>query len=424
MKQGKKSEYDSLTGVYTREAFCFHAEQLLKKNPDVVYNIVMSDFVNFKHFNARYGSEAGDLLLKRTGEMLTFFDPEIVCGRYSADRFVTMMRHVDDNYIKPLEEFRLPEQAKDELPTTNIVVKFGVCSNVDHGLPAAVLCDRAYLALQSVKHQYGKNVGIYDEVLGEKIRQEIFIEENMQNALDSHQFQVYYQPKMNTETGKICGAEALIRWIHPVLGFMNPGNFIPMFEKNGFITDMDIYVWEEVCKNISEWQEKGLNIVPVSTNVSRKDFDKPDISSVITQIVDKYNIDHKLFHIEVTESICADDPEKITNDIYELHKRGFIIELDDFGSGYTSLSSLNDMTFDILKIDMSILRKDNPNSDRSVLKFAMQLANMMNMKTIQEGVETNEQLERVKSLGCNCIQGYYFSKPLSKNEFEIFLQKN
>lgn len=413
------NEYDKLTGLYTREAFCYHAEQLVKNNPEQKFDIVLSDFINFKHFNSRYGTEAGDLLLLKTGEMLSMAGT--VCGRYGADRFVSIVPHMDEAALSNLENFQLPEQAKDELPVFSIIVKFGVCADIDHNMPISVSCDRAYMAVQSVKHQYGRNLAVYDDDLGKAIHQELIIEENMKSALENNQFHVYYQPKMDISSETICGAEALVRWIHPTLGFMNPGIFIPLFEKSGFITPMDLFIWEQVCKDLSEWRDKGIDLVPVSVNISRKDFNLHDLSDRIIQIVDRYHIDHSLFHLEVTESSYAENPEDIIKHINVLHEAGFVIELDDFGSGYTSLSTLNDMNIDILKLDISLLKKDNPDSGRSVLNFAMQLASMMKLRTIQEGVETKDQLERLKALGCDCIQGYYFSKPLTKIQFEDFL---
>ena len=417
-------EIDKLTGLYTREAFLKYADEKIKNNPGVRFNIVISDFVNFKHFNERYGTEAGDLLLKRTGEMLQLIDPDIIAGRYSADRFVTLMRHIGVESVQFLEDFRLPPQAALELPTTSITVKFGVCDDVDHDKPVSVSCDHAYIALQSVKHNYKKNVGVYNEDLGRSVMEELIIEENMKNALDERQFVVYYQPKMDVETNKICGAEALVRWIHPELGFMNPGTFIPIFEKNGFITEMDLYVWKEVCRSLDEWKIAGLDPVPVSSNVSRIDFDTPDLAEKITAIVDSYGLDHSLFHIELTESACSDNSAAIFSIISKLHDAGFVIELDDFGAGYTSLSSLSELEYDILKFDMSLLKKDKPSSDKTVLTVAMQLAQMMNLKVIQEGVETAEQLERLKSLGCVIVQGFYYSKPLPKDEFVEFMKNH
>jgi len=412
------SEFDALTGLYNREAFCKHAREVIINNPDVKYDIVISDFINFKHFNERYGVEAGDFLLIKTGEMLSHSSPDVICGRYGADRFVSLNKHLDDNGLALLKEFQLPEQARNELPVDSIIVKFGVCTNVDDSAPITVFCDRALSALQAVKHQYGKNLAIYDKHLGDTIKQSILIEENMKSSLRDGHFQVYYQPKQTIKTGIICGAEALVRWIHPKLGFMNPGDFIPQFENNGFICELDFYVWEQVLKNLAEWKAQGKKIVPISVNASRRDFDIPDLAERITALADKYGVEHSFFHLEVTESSYAESPDNVVRHIRALREAGFKVELDDFGSGFTSLSFLNDMDLDTIKIDMSILQKDQPESKRSVLLFVMQMAQMMKLTTVQEGVETLDQLERLKLLGCDRIQGYLCSKPLPQGDFE------
>lgn len=420
-------EIDSLTGLYNREAFCKHAEQCLRDNPGVSFDIVLSDFVNFKHFNERYGIEAGDRLLIKTAQMLssdnTDHNRHAIYGRYGADRFVSLIPHLDEYGLAVLEHFKPPVQEGDSLPLNSIVVKFGVCSYVDLSAPISVFCDRAYVALQSIKHQYGKTLNIYDSSLDHSVKQHLTIEENMEDSLKNNYFHVYYQPKMCLHSGKICGAEALVRWIHPVLGFMNPGAFIPMFERNGFITSLDLYIWEQVFKDISSWQAEGLPIVPISANASRKDFDTLNLSEVITDFADNYNVDHSLFHLEVTESSYAESPDNVIKHIGNLHRQGFKIELDDFGSGFTSLSFLNDIDLDIIKLDISLLQRDNPQSGRSVLEFAMQMANMLELTTIQEGVETQKNVDRMKELGCDRIQGYFFSKPLPKEDFVKFLKE-
>lgn len=418
------NEIDSLTGLYTRKAFCHHAEEAIRNNPDVVFDIVISDFINFNHFNARYGTEKGDELLAKTGAMLAASAPDVICGRYGGDRFVSLVKHLDSFGIAVLENFQPPEQAKDEFTVESIVVKFGICQNVDGSAPVSAFCDRAYLALRGIKHTYGRNVAIYDPSMGKTALQKLFIEENMDKALKERQFQVYYQPKISLETGKISGAEALVRWIHPEQGTISPGAFIPIFEDNAFITKLDMYIWEKVCNDLAEWKQRGLPSFPISVNVSRRDFNDPDLSEKIISLVDRYQIPHSYFHAEVTESSFADDPKSVMHHVSALHSAGICIELDDFGSGYTSLSLLNDMNIDVLKLDISLLQKDKPDSERSVLLFAMQLAKMMHLQTIQEGVETEEQLERMKKLGCTFVQGYYFSRPLPKDEYEAYLLSN
>jgi len=414
-------ERDRLTGVYTRSTFLELAQQLIESSPGKQFDIVLSDFVGFKYFNQRFGTEAGDLLLKKTGEMICTMAPKVICGRYSGDRFVTIVDRLPEQGIGYLDHFQLPGEAKEILPVSSIVVKFGVCHVTDTD-PVNVCCDRAVLAVESVKHRYGRNVAVYDDSVGAAALNEFLIEENMEEALASGQFEVYYQPKFSVEDRTVCGAEALVRWKHPVMGFMNPGIFIPLFEKNGFITELDIYVWDRVCRDISGWRGEGRKPVPVSVNVSRRDFDRPELPEVILQIVNSYQVEPAQFHIEVTESSYSDDPERIAESLGRLSAAGFPVELDDFGTGYTSLSCLNDLPVDIIKIDKSLLKKDTGAGGRkSILALAVGIAKMLRIRTVQEGVETEEEFEKVRSLGCDFVQGFYFEKPVPRAGFEKYL---
>lgn len=413
------NQKDPLTGVYTRASFLALADEMIRQHPEKQYDIVLSDFVGFKYFNERYGIPMGDLLLIRTGSMLSTMASGTLCGRYGGDRFVSLVEHLPPQAVAFLDHFQLPAEAKDELPVFSIVVKFGICPISDNGIPSSVFCDRAMLAVESVKHIYGKNVAVYDDSVGTARLNEILIEENMKSALDEHQFEVYYQPKVDVKTGELCGAEALVRWNHPTMGFMNPGIFIPLFEKNGFITELDIYIWEKVCQDMSEWRSKGKKLFPVSVNVSRKDFNRPQLPEIIVQIVDAYQIDHSLLHLEVTESSYSDDPATIVRSVDQLSAAGMIIELDDFGTGYTSLSCLNELHIDIIKFDMSLLKKDQTTTNKTgILSFAMNIAKLMHITTVQEGVETEADVAKIKTLGTDIAQGYYYARPLPKAAFE------
>ena len=214
-----------------------------------------------------------------------------------------------------------------------------------------------------------------------------------------------------------------MRWIHPQLGFMSPGIFIPLFEKNGFMVQLDFWVWEEVCKILSQWKKENLHVVPISVNVSRNSFEDAELADKIIALVDRYEIEHSLFEIEITEYSCLENFERIQNTIKQLHDAGFIISLDDFGTGYSSMVVLSKIEIDIMKLDMSLIQNDNAGDKRSALEFALQLAHMMQFKTVAEGIETEDQVERIRSLGGDYIQGYFYSKPLPEAEFETYMKK-
>ena len=204
---------------------------------------------------------------------------------------------------------------------------------------------------------------------------------------------------------------------------MSPGEFIPLFEKNGFITKLDFYVWEEVCRDMRGWLDSGMRIGPVSVNISRVDFRMPDLERKIEALVDRYQIPHELFHLEVTESAYTDNPQHIIDTVSKLRDKGFAIEMDDFGSGYSSLNMLSELSVDILKLDMHFIQKKNLPQDKSILSFIISMSKLLELDTIAEGVETKEQVDKLKDMGCDYVQGYYYARPMPAAEFENYMRK-
>ena len=236
------------------------------------------------------------------------------------------------------------------------------------------------------------------------------------------QFQVYYQPKHDCVTGKVIGAEALIRWNHPEYGFMSPGQFIPLFERNGFITKIDSYVIRKVCEDLREWKEKRLKAVPVSINASRRDFFEKGWIDEQLEIIKSKSIEPGLLHIEVTESLYVENAEVIIEQVKKIQSFGHLIEMDDFGSGYSSLGMLAEFPLDVVKLDISFVRRIDINE--VVIEAIINLAHKMGFEVVAEGVETEKQYEILKRLGCDCIQGFYFSKPLNRDDFEKYALVN
>ena len=411
-----KLEIDSLTGLYSREIFYLNVENILHANPDAHYDIVCSDIENFRAMNEHYGQARCDRVLRALAADLTKKLPGLIIGgRIGPDIFAFLLSHQEEDWTKILDPKNLNQRE------VKFEVKYGVFADVDRGLPATALCDRATLALARCKKKFNAYVSWYDEAMRKLQMQEHEIVETMQASLENREFQVYYQPKHDLRADRTGGAEALVRWVHPEMGFISPGAFIPLFERNGFVTQLDFYIWEEVCRELQRCALKGIPLVPVSINVSRLDFEVPNLADQIAALVDSYGIDHHLLHIEVTESFYADNPDVIAATLSSLHEKGFIIELDDFGAGYSSLTSLNTLTLDVMKLDMSLIRHASAINDYSILRFAMLLADGMRMKTVAEGVETEDEVVALKVLGCDYIQGYYYSKPLPAPEFEKYL---
>lgn len=414
-------EKDSLSGLYAKEFFYRRVSQHLKENPEESFVMWVTDIQGLKVINEKYGIETGDEVLKIMAGSDKKFDGFVLGGRIEGDKYAALIKESALPIVK--RGASLPDGGI-EFPVPNVVIKHGVYHIRKHStLEPQGMYDRALLALQKIKDNFGVYYSEYDDELRKTLLMKRQVADLAQSALDGHQFVVYYQPKFDIKRGETNGAEALIRWIHPELGFMNPGFFIPQFEKSGFIKQLDFYVWEEVCKALSEWSKSGMRMVPVSVNLSRRNFEDEDLADRMVAMVDRYGIDHSYFHVEVTESAYSDNPHAITETVRRLHDSGFAVELDDFGSGYSSMSALSELSLDVMKLDMSLIRNDNPNSDRSVLKFSLQLAKMMNLQTVAEGVETEEQAKRISSLGGDYIQGYFYSKPLPKQEFELYLEK-
>lgn len=412
-------ELDELTKLFSKEFFYHHTDEMLRLNPYKRYDIMCSDIENFRAMNERYGHAQCDGFLSELAAHLQEVIPHIVIGgRIGADVFAFLVENSGSDEEKVKNDISLDNE------TRSYTVKFGIIQDVDHEVPASALCDRATLALQQIKGKYNESVAWFDDTMRQAQLRDHQLVECMQSSMEKREFQIYYQPKHDLKTDHTGGAEALVRWIHPELGFISPGVFIPLFEQNGSITQLDFYIWEEVCREIRRCIDAGLPMVPVSVNVSRMDFDVPDLAREIAALADRYGIDHGLLHIELTESIYGDNPTSIAKTLEELHELGFYIELDDFGSGYSSLTSLNTLTLDVMKLDMSIIRQAAATGDYSIMRFATLLADGMRLKTVAEGVETEDQVAALKVLGCDYIQGYFFSKPLPREDFEAYLAEH
>lgn len=412
-------EKDPLTRLLTKEFFFKDVEKLLVDHPDENYVMWVSDIQGLKIINEKYGIEKGDEVLKCMAESQDkIFSGFVVGGRIEGDKFAAIIREEGlEDAIANIES-----HPTMNYPVRNVVIKHGFYRIENNTtITAQGMYDRALIALMKIKNRYGVNIAEYNDDIRKDMLTQRLLLENADIALREHQFKVFYQPKHDLRLGKTGGAEGLVRWIHPELGFMDPGVFIPLFEQNGFITKMDFYVWEQVCKDIQEWKSKGIDMVPISINVSRRDFEVDDLAERVIELVDGYGIDHSMFHIEVTESAYSDNPERIVEIIEKFHDNGFVVELDDFGAGYSSMTALSKLDLDVMKLDMSIIRNDVIGSEKNILEFSMQLAKMMNLKTVAEGVETKEQSERILNLGGDYIQGYFYSKPLPKELFEEYI---
>ena len=415
-------KYDRLTGMYTKEFFYRKVRESLDENPEKDYLIICSNYENFKLYNDIFGRKAGNQVLvegaqkfqRRVGE-------NAVCCRYSADRFLCFMEKPDEKTIR--EKF----MPKVENERTNLVnnapVKFGIYEIKDPSLSVEQMCDRAFLAADSIKGVYNRNVALYDDTLRERLLWEKEIADDMVMALKEGKFSVCFQPKYSLQDNKIAGAEALIRWNHPKWGVIFPGDFIPLFERNGFISYLDMFVWETVCAKLNEWKEKGYPLLPISVNISRADIYRYRLTDTFCALIQKYEIEPEFLHLEITESAYTEHQERLISTVEALRGLDFIIEMDDFGRGYSSLNMLSQMSLDILKLDMEFVQNEIAKpAERSILNDIISMAHRMHLIVVAEGIETWEQAKFLEKMGCDYGQGYYFSTPMSAAEFEEFLK--
>lgn len=412
---------DHLTGLYTKEFFYRKVREHLDANPEKEYVLLCCNIENFRLYNDTYGRAAGDRLLKECAEIFRKrVSEKSICCRYTADRFLCLTDK--ESELKGREGFiRARKNSRSEL-SENLPVKLGVYEITKRSVPVEMMCDRAVWVVDTIKGKYDQYVAVYDDKIRDILLREKAISDAMQTALSEKQFTVYFQPKHSLNDDSMIGAEALVRWIHPEWGFMSPGEFIPLFEKNGFIRNLDEFVWESVCEKLCEWKNKGYPLVPVSVNVSRADIYRSNVIETFSRLIEKYKIDPSLLHLEITESAYTENPEQIISTVEALQNKGFVIEMDDFGSGYSSLNMLSQMSLDILKLDMQFIRYEmSKPAEQSLLNDIVNMAHRLHLKVVAEGVETVDQKERLKSMKCDYAQGYFYAKPAAAAEYEKLL---
>ena len=416
---------DRTTGLLSKEYFCQQAEKILRSNPDKTYDIICSDVENFKLINDAFGMQGGNKVLKNMGGICQKSTDTLggICSRFHADQFVSMIEHTE-GYSDELYE-ALTAETREKCGISNIVIKWGIYQTGDRKISVEQMYDWALQGARSIKGQYGRYYAFYDDKLRSEMLRDQAILDCMEEALEQGQFQVKLQPKYKAAGGLFTDAEALVRWCHPEWGMQSPAVFIPLFERNGFITKLDQYVWEKVCQLMQQWDKEGLEPVNISINVSRADVYNVNLVDTLLDLVKRYNIAPKRLHLEITESVYTESPEDIIQNVTRLREKGFVVEMDDFGSGYSSLHMLNRMPMDILKLDMQFIRTEMemPESRRT-LRYIIGLAHWLNLSVVAEGVETKEQLEHLRNLGCDYIQGYYLAKPMDPADFEeLFRQQ-
>ncbi len=416
---------DHLTGIYNREGFYKATEELFKNNPDQEFVIAYWNVHRFKIINELFGRSAGDEVLRNMADMIrtAYEGVEGTYGRMESDNFVACF---PAELLKGSREFVHSGEITyiNEGTEYHFSACYGLYLVNDRSISIASMVDRSRIAMDTVKTNYVKPYAYYNNAMREDIVMEQMLMSECDAAIRESQFEVYYQPVCNALDGTIISAEALVRWRHPERGMISPGIFIPLFERNGYISVLDRYMWDKVCAMLKRRREQDLDVVPISMNVSRVDFYSQSLCDDIVRTVEKYGLEPQLLRLEVTESSYSDNPQTVMETVKRLQDYGFTIMMDDFGSGYSSLNTLKDLPVDILKIDMKFMDDlDKGGKSAIILESIVRMTKWMSLRAVAEGVETEDELNFLKSIECNYIQGYYFYRPMPEREFEELLNK-
>lgn len=417
----KKVQTDELTKVlYNRSYFYKKAREMINEAVENMYIVIM-DVANFKVVNDLYGIGNGNkLLIYMAHELVKMTEGKnVLLSRFDDDHFYLCLSESD------FKDLNFPRKVKTFLKDIDVTVSYGVFSIEDQkDLAVNIMCDRANIAVHDKERKQLEYIRYYNEEERARLIHEREIENDMERAIKEHQFCVYVQPKYDIDKEKIIGGEALVRWKHPQKGMIPPGDFISIFEKNGFIVELDYFVWEETCRLIFDMKKKNIFCGPISINVSRVHFYGQDLKEKLISLIEEYQLLPSDLELEITETICAEDPDIIYSRIRELQQVGFKVAMDDFGSGYSSLNMLKEMPLDVIKMDLRFLDGgDNEEKSRYILRTLIALAQNMNLLVVVEGVESAEQVEFLRRIGRCFVQGYYYSKPVDCKAFVKMLQK-
>ncbi len=412
-----KATHDELTGLYNRIGFFEAVQNELKNNPNIGRYMICSNIKDFKLINELFGMECGDEIIKRKAEMIgEIAQDDTIVGRLIGERFAMLMpieRMSEEIFRKNV--LKLQETVNSSMIKLDILI--GVYKIEDVNENISDMCDKAMLAAH--ERPNGKGISFYDEEILRKNLYEKTVMRDFARAIANKEFIIYLQPQVDSQSGEILGAEALARWKHAEKGVLMPGDFVGIFEKNGYIHKMDVCIWEQAIKLLAEWQGSQNSALYISVNISAIDFYYIDIFKTFTALTEKYGINPSKLNLEITETALMSDAQQRFHVVSKLRDYGFKVEIDDFGSGYSSLKMLKDTDVDVLKIDMAFLKETGDKiKSKVILKSVVSLAKELNMSVVCEGVETVEQIEYLREIGCDIFQGFYFSKPISVEEFQ------
>lgn len=415
------ARHDGRTGLFNRDYLYERTRELLAANQRVPYLAVYAEITDLKLINDLYGNAFGDEALRLMAKALLDYIPEDgICGRLSGDSFGACVPEETFDQLRLEEALNSAEVCQGEA-RYHPQVHAGIYRIVDRNLEVSVMYDRAQLAVDSVRDGYYTCTAWYDEAMRDLAVRNRQYSEELKDAIANGQIRPWLQPIVD-RAGKTIGAEALVRWMHPLEGMRLPGSFIPLFEKNGMIADLDRCIWRQCCEILARWQKEGRDLF-LSVNISPRDFYLLDVAEELRTLVREYGVDPGRLRLELTESVMIHDREKRMQILQDLQGSGFVVEMDDFGSGYSSLNLLREMPVDVLKIDMAFIRKTANNARaQTIVRQVISLARELGMVSLTEGVETKEQFDSLAEVGCQLYQGYYFARQMPAEEFERQLE--
>jgi len=412
--------HDTLTGLYNKSHFAVKSAEILKSHPDEEWLLLSSNIKDFKLINDLFGMEKGNAVLKmEAGLLKERCHDGIVYGRIGGDKFAICMpkaRFQEEYFTDAIQT--MGQVFNNDLYHLHIYI--GVYEITDINEDISIMCDKANFAIKTLNENYARSIAYYNDTILNNTILEKQLVGDFDQALKEKQFCMYLQPQMTSE-GKMLGAEALVRWQHPKRGLIFPGDFIEVFEKTGLIYRLDRFIWELAVQKLARWQQEGHSDLYISVNISTKDFYYMNVYETITALVEKYRIIPSTLKLEITETAIMTGTAGELDMIEQFREYGFQVEIDDFGSGYSSFNTLKDMDVDVLKIDMGFLRTSKPENlekSMSILNMIISLSKTLGLSVVTEGVETKEQVVKLTQMGCRIYQGYYFSKPIPVEEFE------
>lgn len=422
----KCANYNNLTGLLDVNSFYAEARKFIDEFSEEKFSILVADINNFKVFNELFGRAKGDELLRYVGNGIKeiISEDEGICGYIGADDFITCYKESSKDRIVSIIN-KLDEVIKSFYIDYRFIPTVGIYNVKNINMPITAMCDRAELALQEAKKR-GLQYYEYDDELRINIIKTQEIVNEFAGALREHQFKMYLQPQYDISNGNIVGAEALVRWEHPSKGMIPPMEFIPVLEKNGLISQLDRYIFKEAARVTALLKDAFSGVLPpsIAVNLSRSEIFSANLIPTMNSTMDMYKLPHSAIRLEITETLYVEQAKYMSEFVTRLKNSGYSVEMDDFGSGYSSLNALKNIEFDLLKLDMEFLRDINFNKGAKIIESVVFMANMIGISVLSEGVETKEQVEFLKSIGCRYVQGYYYSKPIPVEEYITLLMSS